>query len=69
MVTIVHVHIQPLSGAFAVGLNCRSVLAEIEKIRQFESFWSGSPDTQGCALQALRKTSETLREIDALLEK
>ena len=61
--------VQPGSGAFAVAPNCRSVLAEIEKIRQFESFWSGSPDTQGCALQALRKTSKTLQEIDALLEK
>ena len=48
----------------------RKVLAEVEKIRQFESLWaSETPDGEGCAQQALRRTTEALRDINTLLEK
>ena len=45
----------------------RKVLAEVEKIRQFESLWT--PDGEGCVQHALRKTSKTVRDINTLLEK
>ena len=48
----------------------RKVLAEVEKIRQFESLWATeTPDGEGCVQHALRKTSETVRDINTLLEK
>ena len=48
----------------------RKVLAEVEKIRQFESLWaSETPDGEGCVQQVLRRTTEALRDINALLEK
>lgn len=45
----------------------RKVLAEVEKIQQFESLWT--PDGEGCVQAALRKTSKTVRDINTLLEK